>query len=1317
MIVKDLEGVAVELSRRFEEQLAVLRQEREDLKTKLAAEKAKTAQVKSRDEQPENQPPRAAGNPDQAHFELRAQLDAAKEAAGFAQAALKEEVARRQQFEEQLKSLSSPPSQDGPGSGQGRDLELISLRREREELKRKLKPEQQAATEATRRAQHLEGHFGDATSEFERVKSELVGLTVARDRAQAEWRQQLADAQAVKTSLEMSLGETLARHATHEAELAKLRRENTELTSKLAAEQLAAAQSQHLPGDAKGRSSRAAADSKRAHAELEKLNAERIRAESQWREQLDAVKAIKARLESSLAEALQRQNELEQKVAKLRQERNDFQTRLTAEQQATAQFKKRVDEFEAQARMAPSGMDSAKVEAEMAKLRQERDDLQGRLTAEQQAAAQSKKQAEKFEAHSRKITGDLDHAKAEADKRERAHCELRSQLEAAKETAGFADAALKEEAARRQKLEEQLQTLDSRLKQEQAERNQRLDEELRSLRQERDELGSKLRTLDGRLKQEQSERNQRHDQELSSLRQERDDLKTKLEAQQKAATEAIQRAEELAGRISHDAAESERTKTELEVHNAERERVREDMGIELAGAHAARTRLESSLGEALERGNRFEAELAQLRRDMEDLNSKLAAEQRAAAELRRRAEHAEKDSAAAGEAVLKKEVARREKLEERLKTLSSGLKEEQAERKKRFDKELSSLRTERDALDAKLASEQKETAESIRRAEELECQLSQNASESERAKAELEQLTAERERSETVWREQLDTAFIAKKELAGAWAGAVEQNKRLEEELGKLRREQDELHGNLAAEQQAAAQSKDRASDVESLLNRNASESERIRAELEKQNAEMERMQAEWREQLESAEAVKASLESSLDEARQRNKSFEDEVETLQQERDGLQGELTAELQAAAESTRRDSEAESQLDQSAAELARLNAELQQQRAKLEQSEANWRKQLEAAQAKRTESKKSSGDELAALRRERDDLHAKLTAQLQAAAESTRRAKETESQLDQSTAELDRVNAESQQLRTELEQSDSNWRKQLETAQAKKAESTKGSGAEMAALRRERDDLQAKLTAELRAAAESKRHAQDAESKLSQSAVELNRVNAEFQQQRTKLEQSESKWRKQLETAQARKSEPTKGSGIDVPALRRERDELRAKLTAELQAAAESERRANDAESRLSESDADLERVKAELKRLAANLEHAEAKWRKQSEAAQAHKIESQKILAAADDCNRRLEKELAELRLKYDRLAGKPKSEPPPAPKPAPRVAPVESRPAPQPTSFERSQPVAQDSPWQYPSQTQDYSFDFAKSPPVRRPREPREPVRRRRQP
>src|SRR6185503_7960941 len=122
---------------------------------------------------------------------------------------------------------------------------------------------------------------------------------------------------------------------------------------------------------------------------------------------------------------------------------------------------------------------------------------------------------------------------------------------------------------------------------------------------------------------------------------------------------------------------------------------------------------------------------------------KLAAEQRAAAEARRRAEQMEKEVVNVGEAALKKEVARREQLEHRLKTLTSGLKQEQAERKKRFDKELSSLRTERDALDAKMASEQKEATEAVRRAEELERRLSQNAAEFERAKTELEQLSAE----------------------------------------------------------------------------------------------------------------------------------------------------------------------------------------------------------------------------------------------------------------------------------------------------------------------------------------------------------------------------------------------------------------------------------------------------------------------------------------------------------------------------------------------------------------------------------------------
>src|SRR4030095_3373937 len=133
-----------------------------------------------------------------------------------------------------------------------------------------------------------------------------------------------------------------------------------------------------------------------------------------------------------------------------------------------------------------------------------------------------------------------------------------------------------------------------------------------------------------------------------------------------------------------------------------------------------------------------------------------------------------------------------------------------------------------------------------------------------------------------------------------------------------------------------------------------------------------------------------------------------------------LRAKLTEELQTAAESARRAKEAESRFNQNEAELGRTSAELQQLRTKLEQSEANWRRQLEAAQAKRVETKKGSGDEASALRRERDQLHAKLTAELQAAAESSDHANELESRLNESEAELERVNAEFKRQAANLE---------------------------------------------------------------------------------------------------------------------------------------------------------------------------------------------------------------------------------------------------------------------------------------------------------
>src|SRR5262249_33177189 len=91
----DLESVAVGLSKRFEDQLAYLRQEREALKHRV--------------QQLERGKPGVAGDKETAKagtegLHLRTQLDAAKEAAALAEAMLKEEVERREALEEQLKN-------------------------------------------------------------------------------------------------------------------------------------------------------------------------------------------------------------------------------------------------------------------------------------------------------------------------------------------------------------------------------------------------------------------------------------------------------------------------------------------------------------------------------------------------------------------------------------------------------------------------------------------------------------------------------------------------------------------------------------------------------------------------------------------------------------------------------------------------------------------------------------------------------------------------------------------------------------------------------------------------------------------------------------------------------------------------------------------------------------------------------------------------------------------------------------------------------------------------------------------------------------
>jgi PAS domain S-box-containing protein len=501
---------------------------------------------------------------------------------------------------------------------------------------------------------------------------------------------------------------------------------------------------------------------------------------------------------------------------------------------------------------------------------------------------------------------------------------------------------------------------------------------------------------------------------------------------------------------------------------------------------------------------------------------------------------AAKEAAGFTEAALREETVRREKLEERLQNLSNSLRVEQAERSKRFEEELVSLRQERDELNSRLAAEQQGAGESTRCAEELEVRLSRNAAEFERAKAELEKQTAERERSESSLREQLDTAWIAKKEVEGAWAGAVERNKRFEEELANLRREHEELNQKLAAEQKAAAESKQRAKEVASRLSRNAADSDRARTGLEKENAERERVDAEWREQLDAAKALKTRLETSLAEATERNKRFEEELVVLRRERDELQERVKAEHQAPGADGPRAGELQRRLDQNAAELERLVAELEKQNADRERAEARGREQQEAAKtlARKLEADWAGAvernvrfeEELVELRQNRDELAIQLKAEQQTSAGVAHQAGELERRLERNATELKRISVEAERLRSERERADSEWHEQLEAAKAlarkldtawtAATERSRRFEGEAAELRQEREELLGKLAVAHREAVDSKARIGDLEGQANRMTAEFERVTKELEKRHAEGASSESERHIPLETEAA-----------------------------------------------------------------------------------------------------------------------------------------------------------------------------------------------------
>jgi chromosome segregation ATPase len=664
--------------------------------------------------------------------------------------------------------------------------------------------------------------------------------------------------------------------------------------------------------------------------------------------------------------------------------------------------------------------------------------------------------------------------------------ELRAELDAAKEAAGYTEAALKEETSRKQELEQRIQQLTSTLKSEQAERENRFAEEIGRIARERDELKSRL------------EGSQSSGQELTELRKERDDLGVQLKAEAATAAAARQRAQGLTDRLSANTTELERLRTEFEEQAAERARAEAKWREQLAAEQARRAEIEQRSGKATEGTSQLQEELFALRRERDELKARPATGNSTDTGFKRRAEElqARLDQNTAElervQSELDAQLAEREQADAQwraqLESEKSRKREMEAswsavvERNIKFDEELTSLRRTHDELLAQVSAEQSGADESRHRAVELEARLSENAAELERVTAALAAQQDEHSRADSARDQQLEAEKAQKQEIETAWATAVARNQELEEEMAGIGKERAELQAKLDTELAAVAAARKRAGELEGRLTENATECQRLKTDLKRIQTEREHAEGTWRAELEAERAGKQELETACHDALRRKEESEAQTANLHKEQERLTAELSAERQTAAEAVQRINDLEHRLRDNESDLKRVRTDLEAQHAERGRVEADWSRQLEAAKEEKLELETARSEavehnrhldhEMAGLRQQRDKLLGQLKAEQTACAEARRRAQELESRLGRHAAEFEETRNELAQRQSERDRVESEWGAQLEaakvltrkleTAWAGAVERNKRLERELAAFRQERDDLQSRL---------------------------------------------------------------------------------------------------------------------------------------------------------------------------------------------------------------------------------------------------------------
>jgi chromosome segregation ATPase len=340
-----------------------------------------------------------------------------------------------------------------------------------------------------------------------------------------------------------------------------------------------------------------------AKAGLEQESAERTRIEAQWREQLNAAKALVAQTETVLKDKEAQNAELEKELAELRKSKDELQDKWATGQQAAAKSQQEIKELQDRLRQGATELEHTKTALELQSTQQARSEseLREQLTKAKAATGMAETALKEKETRCGQF-------EKEVAGLQQAREELQSKLVAGQQAA--------------EKFKHEIKELQAGLGQQTAEK-MRLDADWR---EKFNAVNATVGRTETALKEKEAQNGQL-EKELAGLRQMRDELQNKFAAEQKAAAKSRQELKELDGRLQQSVAELERAKASLEQESAKRTRLESEHQTLAAAKEALNTELRGlresqAVREAEMRGK--QKKLAEgLRENIQLLQSKL----------------------------------------------------------------------------------------------------------------------------------------------------------------------------------------------------------------------------------------------------------------------------------------------------------------------------------------------------------------------------------------------------------------------------------------------------------------------------------------------------------------------------------------------------------------------------------------------------------------------------------------------------------------------------------------------------------------------